>query len=514
MYKYKKAQQLVEFVVVAPIIIVIFIFIVEIGFTINAKIALSEAVRYSLIKVNQMADDSVTDIETALENSIKSYLSSHYLPNSSSITVDIITPSAGSSEETAVVKVNYKYLPFFTLFDSLGNSIIPSELDFSSYQIVNYALLKQNTPSSVFTSAQLDSFSKDSSIITNQTIDGVDFRYQVAFMVGFSGGATYDYARLYNWWGEDLLPSNLAFSMQSGHLIVKTPYYPTTPAGNWLDTNIPYTWVLSSLGFTQAIYSYNLTNNTIFSLFLNGSDPFGSFDPMNSLSGSVNLQTVKGYTFNYNNTYVLKLFIPNNTRPTDTYNGYNFQFNLDSNGEYTVGSGTTADIVDCYIDSDGDGIPDAWDQVPAYPDSDGDGLLDGQLSTIGSAVSTPTLPDDIADITASAVASSIIILSNISIATPFKVDGSLNPHSLNSFAPPLFSINRIQYTSGSYTALYFQKNGNQYTRKMTPISSLNDKVNFIKCTVDLPATPTTINLNTSTELSSLDIGAFSSKVGH
>jgi hypothetical protein len=143
MKNYKKAQQLVEFVVVLPIIVVIFMFIIEIGFTLNAKIALAEAVRMSLTKVNQLADKTGTEIEDSIKSSVITYLASHGLPNSNLVFVNVFQPT-GNYQETAVVKVTYNYKSIFNLLNFSGQLIVPNNFDFTSYQVVNASLFKSN----------------------------------------------------------------------------------------------------------------------------------------------------------------------------------------------------------------------------------------------------------------------------------------------------------------------------------------------------------------------------------
>jgi|GEM_PF-5837004 len=544
MKKHKNAQQIAEFALVMPVIIVIFMFIIEIGFILNARIALSESVRYSLTKVNQLVGNS--DIRVALENSIKDYLSTNNLPNSDSVLVNVFQPTAGNGQETAIIRVNYKYRPVFNLLDFLGQDIFPDEFDFYSYQVVNAAIFKSNIYSSSLSNSDLDSFSTDSSLLKDQNIDGMDFRKQIAFLVGFDtlSSTDYTYARLFNWWGEDLLPPNLALNIETGYLEVKSPYH---YSGAWFDTNIPYTWVLTSLGFTQAVYSRidtnsvltdikldlansltslniplygqsgcancdsgspdaftgNIMSNTMSdninkrtsNLSFNGTDSFGSFDPINSLSGSVNLHTIKNYTYNYNDIYILKLFVPCTAMPTDTYNGYRFQFGL-TGGIYDD-SGSSVNIVDCYLDSDGDLIPDAWDLHPRYPDADGNGILDGQQASVVSLITTTddSLLYDNIDTSSlpSGTSYTVPTPSTLTIATPYKPDGTTsNPHSSNSFTPPSYSVNLIKYNTGSHDALYFLQNGTAYTRIMTlviPENFINSNSSGV--------------LNDSTELSNL-----------
>jgi hypothetical protein len=555
MKKNKNAQQVVEFALVIPVLIIIFLFIVEIGFTLNAKLILSEAVKLSIAKTGQMVGESEADIKTAIENSIKAYVAEQNLPNSNLITVEI-TDSA--PDNTTLIKVNYTYKPIFSLFDVFGNNIIPSEFNFTSYQIINSSLLKNNDYTMAYDTATLHGFSKDSSVLKTQTIDAVDFRYQIAFLVGFntaSGGTDYNYARLFSWWGEDLLPQQLYLNIQSGNLEVKTPYY---NAGSRFDTKIPYNWVLSALGYTHAIYarvdsnsalsnvklnlasslvSYNLSiplfgqsscascgsgspdvfegdmldssidniNKRGINLYLDGSSsPFGSFDSIDSISNNAKLQTLHQYTFG-NSSYLIKLFVPSSTKPTDNSNGYNYSFNL-TNGRYTAAGADDTEIVNCYIDNDGDSIPNAWDGDPLYADIDADGTLDGRQTTLGTEIYDPTIPDEVDTSTGTVVISSS---GAYTVATPYTITGVLNDSkkndsTLTSYTPQRLTFNYIRSSSGSYDAIYYKKSGTIYTRKTTNLTSLAAKSRFINGTVS----GTTINLSTSKEISELLNNAF------
>lgn len=449
MRKNKKAQQLVEFVLVAPVLIVILVVIVELGYAINTKITLAEAIKASVAITNQLYNQSSTEsqkeetIRNSIENYLKNYFDSHNLPDSDSISV-ILTRASGS--QTAIVTAKYSYKPVFVLPNILGNTIIPAKYTFSSSQVISESLLSASTLNSPLSTLDLSSFGKTAgnldgrtSALINKNINGIDFRTKLAILLSFkisSSDPSYKYARLFNWWGEDLLPSNLLIDITTGNLVVKTPY---CNGGNWIDTQIPYTWVISALGFTQGLYvktdisftenplnvnrrlllsSPNSNDNLNVSwcdqdiaskgscdgdistssidnygkrglslLFDNVNDAFGTFDfaSWTSTSGINDPKPVKFYIFE-NNTYnfILRLFLPNNAvKPNDTSNGYKSTFYLNSNGQLAT-SGTNVVIQDVYLDNDGDFIPNAWDNDPGYIDIDGNKKIDGEQSSIST----------------------------------------------------------------------------------------------------------------------------------
>ncbi len=451
----KKAQQLVEFALVLPIIIVVLVIIVEFGYIINARISLSESVKLSMIKVNQLYSQPGNDaakeaaIITSIQDDLKTYFDDQGLPYSDSLAVTI---EKVPNSLTSVIRVNYVYKPFFSLTNFFGSDIIPTEYTFTSTQIVNDVLLRANNLDSALSTMDLSSFGKTAtnfdgrtSVLKNQdfvidAVNTIDLRKSVAFLVGI-GPDDYTYARLVNWYGEDLLPANLVINIQTGTLFVKSPYYSVT----LFDTQIPYTWVLTSLGFSQAVYSkidtnpshtgrrvmfqdadpvFNLgipwcgqedciscasdctsdmtdinldnLNKRGISMLLDSTNPsYGSMEPIKVVSGPTRPETIFNHNFIRDN-FVLRLYVPNATKPVDAENAFKFDFGIDAaTGVMTTG-GTPVDIVDIIMDNDNDGIPNAWDNDPEYIDVDGNGIIDGEETVnIDPAMVEYGLPENV-----------------------------------------------------------------------------------------------------------------------
>ena len=544
----RKAQQLVEFVLILPIILVILLVILELGFAINARITLAEAVKISVGKINQLYQmpgnataTKQAQIEYSLTNLMQNYFNLHNMPYADNMTVKIL-PGTGTSQ-TSLVVANYIYYPVFILPNFFGTKIIPTSIPMSSFQTVNNALLNGNNyTSSYFSTDDLSNFTNDTSVANStyfQTsilkgdsptgIDGVavsTVKSFIAFLVKFnptgSGTNVSDiYVRLFNWWGEDLLPVNEVIDISNGHIWIKSPYY---NSANWFDTNISYLWALTSLGFTQAVYvqsdtipnfstsklnlansaptlnpglnwcddgshgtctnditcENNLNKQGLSFILASGSLGSGTYDSINDTSNAYN--QFYNYTYTYPNSspnYFLKLFIPvNNIQtliPNTDDNIFVSKFSIDSSNGIlsTVNLSTdTYDTTALYIDSDGDGIPDAWDKHPAYFDADATGNFDGLKSILSAIIGSGTIPDTDTGDCSSPLTTYIV--------SPYNLDGSLNSIGHN-YIPALYPVYYIIKNESGYNTYYYCSNNtvsSNIQRKM-PFLNAADETYFI-----------------------------------
>lgn len=446
----KKAQQLVEFALVAPIFLTIVVLIIELGFAINTRETIAEAVKSSVMQSNELSNQTGSDsvkkesIRSAIEENIKTYASDHGIPNSSSVRVEIIDISGS---DKAVVMAYYTYKPYFSL--PFTDGFLKSQFDFSSYQIISNRTFLANTGISTLSSNDLASFWKNTSldgrkgILKNEDIDGIsidDIKKHLAILISFD--SAYGMTRLFNWWGEDLLPPNLYLNMSTGTLFVKSQYYSTS----FFDTKIPISWVLTSLGFTQAMYSSpnaippitnptakldlssdyaslnkgiywcdqsssisgncdssdfsddsinNQLKNTVSFLFGTTSKPYGTYEPVIDNNGTFTENKISTYaTYNSSYDYLLKLFMPNSGLSFTAGNIYKYKFSIDASGLYDAFGSDNTDIVDVYMDNDADGIPNAWDKHPDIADINANGILDGnETSQITAGSYITDLPE-------------------------------------------------------------------------------------------------------------------------
>lgn len=593
----RQAQQLVEFAIVVPILMIIVFIVVELGAAINARVTIAEAVKASLIDVNKLTSlngDTTTkeaEVESLVKSRVIQYLLNHNIPNSGSVDARVTYNAANN---TAVAFVSYQYVPYFLLAGLVGTSV--SSIPFSSSQTLNPSVFKPNAIPAGPTTEELSQYHINGTLVdSGALVDTTTFNYgdatfnvreQIAFLLRmYEGEETHPYfqydiahARLVDWVGNDLLPPNLRINLRTGTLEVKSPYY---RAGTWFDTKVPYIWVVSALGFNHLIYiKYNtdqmkiLDTVNIYKLLLNNNSnsfynkemffcgPVSGFGcatdlrdtatineralRMNPRLGESNLTStytnvyiigavepiivdtgtiykdfahVKGFYFSYTTDYanwdaanwedqyfvtissprvfglqdgtsdmgdgVYLAGIEDNTR-NPFYRAYQYQFQLSqydkTNPGALNGSGTTytVDIVDVYIDSDGDGIPDAWDDDPEYFDVNVNGRLDGQEDTgVNMWTQTRCRDDSAVGICASFRDDSSDSTGTATITTGYSPSGSLpiyisTPYDINDNVETNHTARYLpEFTIGDFVlydhntngpALYYNTGGASYSR--------------------------------------------------
>ena len=540
MFDNKKAQALVEFALIAPILIMLLLMITEFGYILNVRNTLSEATKDALAQTNSKFNNITgattavkrANVENELQASITDYLRKRAVPNPSSVYVYIYTDPNGIS----TVRTSYSYRLAMSAFAVLlpGPSGAPT-ITLETSQIINSAIVHVNNFNSGLTTQQLSSFfpTPSSSLNTNIVFNATsleNLKWHTALLVSWyddddlsyvsnadyaSDSTHFDkpvYARLYNWYGQDLLPANERIDLRTATIQVRSPYY---NGGDWLDTKIPYVWVLAALDYTEVYYTkynstvdinasglgwtlnecstnnyywatdecpikwsgttypylyriypivYSQTNHDLFmqsfgyrwcsatgvnnttgaqarcnsdqigshtaqELALKGFTRDGVYSSANGLDysynkrgnyeyvnnlGATNINSLQHYTVqsrdtsgNFDGNYIINIFQPiasyyftSETEPVDPakidntngpfYKAFQWKFTLNGLGQMTSGVGGS-NLIDVYIDTDGDGIPDAWDNKPTYFDADANGVLDGYQMSLGSFNSSGSL---------------------------------------------------------------------------------------------------------------------------
>jgi hypothetical protein len=273
--KMRKAQHLVEFAFVVPILMLVIFVIIEIGMAINARMTVSEAVKSALVKVNNLNNlgGSVTGSDKAskinlvrgfIGSEVVAYLIQHNIPNSGSVDVQISV----SKDDYATVLVSYEYNPIFIL-PGMGK-IIPDTYKFSSSQTLNPHVFQSNVFPNNRTTEQLSLYNQrsfDDFIDSGELVDNEAREYTAFLVQMYELYSNFDdpapatspmHARLISWEGYDLLPPNLRINVKTGTLEVRSPYYITDKDKPWIDTKIPYIWAVTALGINHLIYvKYN-----------------------------------------------------------------------------------------------------------------------------------------------------------------------------------------------------------------------------------------------------------------
>jgi len=280
----KKAQEIVQFAIIAPILIIFLILIVDFGTAITIKNAVSDATKASVIRavsLNRLTGNTtasrIASIQTFVNDGINAYFSDHNIPKRGTFNVEV-SPKGG----VYTVKVVYLYNSYFASMFIPGLQTIPLQTS----QAINNAMVQGNTYSALTTSGLSSFFPTPAGSLSNgQPSPGYNIRPETALLISWyndydiSNSAANAYARLFSWFGEDLLPPNLRINIRSATIEVKSPYYLGDDGirGHWLNTKVPYVWVVAALGYTQVIYTkYNGTADMAWigvGQFLNACDP-------------------------------------------------------------------------------------------------------------------------------------------------------------------------------------------------------------------------------------------------
>lgn len=267
-----KAQQLIEFAFVIPILILILFVIVEFAYAMNIRIKLSDGAKASLMQVNKLSNLPGSDpdakkeaVRTAIQANMVAFLTENNVPDPSGASVSINKDTNGFY----TVNVTYLYKPVFLLPFIPGMPAIPLQ----SSQIINSNIMQLNNFNSGLKTKDLSGFFPNpEGALTTPYIEGYNIRDSIAILVNWYDDDYIDlehvdnpngfpiHARLFSWYGEDLLPANLRVNVRRATLEVRSPYYKGSNGinGDWLDTQIPYVWVLAALDYSQVFYvKYN-----------------------------------------------------------------------------------------------------------------------------------------------------------------------------------------------------------------------------------------------------------------
>lgn len=317
----KKAQQLVEFVLILPVLLMVLVVIIETGFAINARITLSEAVKMSMAEVSQLAGQTGNEtnktnyIKNQLNTDLISYFNSHNIPYANTMNVKI---GNVTGTNLALVSASYNYSPTFTLPNLLGAQIIPSKYSLRSQQLINKALISDNSNFNLSDDELRNKYIYPStSILKTTNIDGINMRDKIGFLIDTDGNTR---AELRKWDGTEFTAtSGFQFDLTNGYLY----------QGN-VNKFTPYVCKLFESGITTAIdtrmnsaawcstaaectgdvshHSYDLaTKRALSFLMADTGKAWGSYEPIDDSMNNFN--KVKSYVFKNGTKSILRLFM-------------------------------------------------------------------------------------------------------------------------------------------------------------------------------------------------------------
>lgn len=207
----RKSQQLIEFLLVVPFLVIILGTLTEYAYALNINMTLREGLRTVTSSIYNEIRPGVTMTQTDIKDLVRSnliqYLKSNNIPvnTENQVLVEYVYPTPNATttaNQTSVFAATYTYIPAFTL-PNIYFKILPKRFDFFATVAVPSAFLTVNNYDPNITSAVLDriwSFSSDfsSSDGVNSSRDGI-MRYNgtdssilrgyVLFMVPYSAAS-------------------------------------------------------------------------------------------------------------------------------------------------------------------------------------------------------------------------------------------------------------------------------------------------------------------------------------
>lgn len=274
-----KAQMVVEFALVVPILILILFAIAELGYAIMIRNMVISATRYSTTKINKTFSEGGTlaakeaAIAAMANADIIQTLQESHVPTTGKVSVKVMHDVSSNY----YVVSTYTYRPILmTFMGSLGGGI--GDINMSSVQIIKKTLLQSNNTTISYTNADLEAFFPDQTGVGGQNgtdgalrgniAENMAIRDSIAILVKnpYERAGNPQFYRLFSWYGSDLLPANVFIWQDTATLVVVVPDNAAvgTCGGpepfscftdNMIDTGIPFIWIATALGKTQILYT-------------------------------------------------------------------------------------------------------------------------------------------------------------------------------------------------------------------------------------------------------------------
>ncbi len=152
--KRKNAQQVVEFLLIAPFVIAFLAFFTEYAYALNINLTLTKALKTSTAKLYQYAKPNVTQDEIASfvkSNFIKA-LEENGIPTKEENNIKV---GCFKTEHAGIFMAQYTYYPAFSL-PTIFFKIMPDKFNFMTTVPVPLALLKSNDYSGAVSTETLD----------------------------------------------------------------------------------------------------------------------------------------------------------------------------------------------------------------------------------------------------------------------------------------------------------------------------------------------------------------------
>lgn len=150
----KRAQQLIEFLLVVPFMVIILGIMTEYAYALNINMTLSQGLKTAASSIYSEIKPGISqnDIKTSLETKFIRYLDDNNVPTNEENNIKI---GYNISGQTAVFMAGYTYIPAFTLPNVFFN-FLPDKFNFLATIAVPSAFLSPNNYGTNITSDTLD----------------------------------------------------------------------------------------------------------------------------------------------------------------------------------------------------------------------------------------------------------------------------------------------------------------------------------------------------------------------
>lgn len=165
-YAKKRAQELVEFLLVAPFIIIMLGILTEYAYALSINMTLTQGLKTVTSSIYSKIQPSMTqnDIKALVQNNLIEYLKNNNVPLGAENALEVGYVISGNN---AVFMSSYKYFPAFTL-PNIYFHFMPEEFDFFATSSVPAVFLKPNNYSSSINSLSLDNIWSNTADFSNQ----------------------------------------------------------------------------------------------------------------------------------------------------------------------------------------------------------------------------------------------------------------------------------------------------------------------------------------------------------
>lgn len=170
MFKNRKAQQLVEFLLVAPFIVIFLGILTEYAYALNCNMTLTQGLKEVTASIYREIEPymATNDIRNLVKSDLEAYLKNNNVPIGGNYDLDV-GYNIDANNTNAVFVASYNYVPAFTL-PNIYFHILPDKFTFMATSSIPVAFLKPNNYGSSINSLKLDQIW--SSSINFASLDG------------------------------------------------------------------------------------------------------------------------------------------------------------------------------------------------------------------------------------------------------------------------------------------------------------------------------------------------------